>query len=57
MERGCFVLMDRHGEVERYPLFEKQLKGVVLRRARAGKDHSLEVLSEKLNYFVMRMPV
>lgn len=31
MEKGCFTLKDKKGNVERYPLFEKQLKEVVLR--------------------------
>jgi len=31
MERGCFVLKDRKGNEERYPLFEKQISKVVLR--------------------------
>lgn len=31
MEKGCFVVKDRHGNEERYPLFEKQLNEVVLR--------------------------
>ena len=29
--KGCFVVKDRHGNEERYPLFEKQLKEVVLK--------------------------
>ena len=31
MEKGCFVLKDRQGNVERYPLFEKEIGEVVLR--------------------------
>ena len=31
MEKGCFVLRDKKGNEEKYPLFEKQLKEVVLR--------------------------
>ena len=31
MEKGCFVLKKKNGDVERYPLFEKQLKEVVLK--------------------------
>jgi len=31
MEKGCFVLKDRHGNAERYPLFENEIKEVVLR--------------------------
>ena len=28
MEKGCFVVKDKHGEVERYPLFEKEISEV-----------------------------
>ena len=31
MEKGCFVLKDKEGNVEKYPLFENQIKEVVLR--------------------------
>jgi len=31
MEKGCFVLKDKKGNEEKYPLFENQLKEVVLR--------------------------
>ena len=31
MEKGCFVVKDRKGEVERYPLLENEIKEVVLR--------------------------
>jgi len=31
MEKGCFVLRDRKGDEERYPLFENQISEVVLR--------------------------
>ena len=31
MEKGCFVLKDKHDNVKRYPLFENELKEVVLR--------------------------
>jgi CRISPR-associated protein Cas1 len=30
MEKGCFVVKDREGEVERYPLLENEIKEVVL---------------------------
>lgn len=30
MEKGCFVVKDRKGNVERYPLFENQINEVVL---------------------------
>jgi len=25
MEKGCFVVKDKDGEVERYPLFEREI--------------------------------
>jgi len=31
MEKGCFVLKDRKGNVEKYPLFENEIREVVLR--------------------------
>ena len=31
MEKGCFVLKDRKGNVDRYPLFENPIGEVVLR--------------------------
>jgi hypothetical protein len=31
MEKGCFVLKYKQGNEERYPLFEKQLKEVVMK--------------------------
>jgi CRISPR/Cas system-associated endonuclease Cas1 len=31
MEKGCFVVKDRKGEVERYPLLENEIREVVLR--------------------------
>lgn len=31
MEKGCFVVRDRHNNVERYPLFENEVKEVVLK--------------------------
>ena len=31
MEKGCFVVKDRHENVERYPLFEKGIGEVVLK--------------------------
>jgi len=30
MSKGCFVLRDREGNEEKYPLFENQIKEVVL---------------------------
>jgi len=31
MEKGCFVLKDKQGEVERYPLFEQEIGEVILK--------------------------
>ena len=31
MEKGCFIVKDKHGTVERYPLFEKEIGEVVLK--------------------------
>jgi CRISPR/Cas system-associated endonuclease Cas1 len=31
MEKGCFIVKDKNGEVERYPLFEKEIGEVVLK--------------------------
>ena len=31
MSKGCFVLKDRNGNEEKYPLFENEIKEVVLR--------------------------
>jgi len=31
MEKGCFIVKDRHDNVERYPLFEKEIGEVVLK--------------------------
>jgi CRISPR-associated protein Cas1 len=31
MEKGCFAVKDKHGKVERYPLFEKEIGEVVLK--------------------------
>ena len=36
MEKGCFVLKDRNGETERYPLFENQISEVQIKSARAN---------------------
>ena len=30
MERGCFIIKDKHGNVERYPLFENEIGEIVL---------------------------
>jgi len=31
MERGCFIVKDKHGKVERYPLFENEIGEVILK--------------------------
>ena len=31
MEKGCFIVKDRNDNVERYPLFEKEIGEVVLK--------------------------
>lgn len=31
MEKGCFILKDRKGNVDRFPLFENEIKEVVLK--------------------------
>jgi CRISPR-associated protein Cas1 len=31
MEKGCFTVKDKSGQIERYPLFEKEISEVVLR--------------------------
>ena len=35
MEKGCFIVKDKHGEVERYPLFEKEIGEVILKSGNA----------------------
>jgi hypothetical protein len=31
IEKGCFVVKDRNGEIERYPLFENQISEVQIK--------------------------
>jgi len=31
MEKGCFIVKDKHGKVERYPLFEQEIGEVILK--------------------------
>ncbi len=31
MEKGCFVVKDKHGEMRKYPLFESEIGEVVLK--------------------------
>jgi len=44
MEKGCFTLKDKKGNVERYPLFENQLKEVVLRSGNSVSTGALSSL-------------
>ena len=41
MEKGCFVLRDREGKTERYPLFEKEIGEVVLKSGNAVSTGAL----------------
>lgn len=31
MEKGCFIVKDKHGSIERYPLFEREIGEVILK--------------------------
>ena len=31
MEKGCFTVRDKRGNVERYPLFEREIREVILK--------------------------
>jgi hypothetical protein len=31
MEKGCFIVTDKHGKKERFPLFENEIGEVVLK--------------------------
>ena len=42
MEKGCFTIRDRKGEVEKYPLFEEEIGEVVLK---TGNSVSVGVLA------------
>jgi CRISPR-associated endonuclease Cas1 len=44
MEKGCFVVKDRNGEVERYPLLENEIKEVVLRSGNSVSTGALASL-------------
>jgi len=44
MEKGCFVVKDRKGNSERYPLFEKEIGEVVLRSGNAVSTGALASL-------------
>jgi CRISPR-associated protein Cas1 len=44
MEKGCFTIKDKNGEVERYPLFEKEISEVVLKSGNAVSTGALSAL-------------
>lgn len=44
MEKGCFVLKDRNGTTERYPLLENQIKEVVFRSGNSVSTGALASL-------------
>jgi CRISPR-associated protein Cas1 len=44
MEKGCFVVKNKHGDVERYPLFEKEIGEVVLKSGNAVSTGALSAL-------------
>ena len=44
VEKGCFTVKDRHGNVERYPLFEKEIGEVVLKSGNAVSTGALASL-------------
>jgi CRISPR-associated protein Cas1 len=44
MEKGCFVVKDKHDNIERYPLFEKEIGEVVLRSGNAISTGALASL-------------
>jgi len=44
MEKGCFVLKDRKGNSERYPLFEKEIGEVILKSGNAVSTGALASL-------------
>jgi CRISPR/Cas system-associated endonuclease Cas1 len=44
MEKGCFVLKDRNGETERYPLFENQISEVQIKSGNSVSSGALASL-------------
>jgi len=44
MEKGCFIVKDRHDNVERYPLFEKEISEVVLKSGNSVSTGALASL-------------
>ena len=41
MEKGCFIVKDRHDNVERYPLFEKEIGEVILKSGNSVSTSAL----------------
>jgi CRISPR/Cas system-associated endonuclease Cas1 len=44
MEKGCFVVKDRNGETERYPLFENQISEVQIKSGNSVSSGALASL-------------
>ncbi len=44
MEKGCFIVKDRHDNIERYPLFEKEIGEVILKSGNAVSTGALASL-------------
>jgi len=44
VEKGCFIVKDKHGDVERYPLFEKEIGEVVLKSGNMVSTGALSAL-------------
>lgn len=44
MEKGCFTVKDKNGNVERYPLFEKEIGEVILKSGNAVSTSALASL-------------
>jgi len=44
MEKGCFVVKDKHGKVDRYPLFDKEIGEVILKSGNSVSTGALASL-------------
>jgi len=44
MEKGCFIVKDRHDNIERYPLFEKEIGEVILKSGNSVSTGALASL-------------
>ena len=44
MEKGCFVVKDKQGSTERYPLFENEIGEVILKSGNAVSTGALASL-------------